>query len=298
MQLRSGRTTLNHEKNTEISLIKELITTVDKTIDELLDEHKKKPVSLDINNLKHTLTLFQTMRATVYQNVRDDNTASGDRFALISYATTLRLMGDIIKYTYTHASLDYSDYTKGLFVKTIYELREAFLITRTILSHRKCESDYIEKLLQISIDQKGQQISDARSWEARAYYCYRHFYKSNEANNYDIGSYANGNYTDVEIYDYYFKGNAGKDVNSDLLINEDYKKWFPDEKDIYDTTVYNIIEPAVIPQLITLSELKHHIDFHKTELEKYEDMLDDLEYKNNNNNNSEEESGGGVCGAV
>jgi hypothetical protein len=276
MQLRSG-TKLNNAIENTPKIMGEL---TDNQIFELNMKHRladqlNYPVSVGINNLIYTLNLYDMLYISLNDYDKEDND-SYDRFVITLFEKTLQLMSKLIEKTYKHASIQYTDHTKALIVNTLYKMREVFLIVRYKLSCKEHESDYISELLDISIYEKGEKIFDKKSIEARVYYCYRHFYQSEESNNYDISSYADGTYSEVDIYDYYFKGNVEKDVNNDLLINEDYKKWFVCEEttDRYDNWAYNNYEsgePAHAP--LTMYELQHRIQFHKNELDKYERIM-------------------------
>jgi len=247
----------------------------EKTLRQHLDDQAKNPVSSgNMDNLIYTLRLYETMAET-FVDYNDDNVDSHDRFVITAFVKTIQLMSTLTDYTYKTASLEYTDYTKGLIVKTMYKLHEVFVTLRYMLSQKEHDSDYISGLLQISIDENGEKIFNKNSIEAKAYYCYRHFYKSQEENSYDISSYADGVYTEVEIYDYYFKGNPSKDVKDDVLINQDYKKWFENEEttDRYDNLAYNSVTTEQLPSLFTMCELERRINFHKNELEKYEHMM-------------------------
>jgi hypothetical protein len=243
-----------------------------------LAEQDKYPVSLDINNLIYTLNLYDMLYLSLNDYDKEDND-SYDRFIITLFEKTLQLMSQLIEKTYKPAAIHYTDHTKGLIVNTLYKMHEVFLIVRYKLSRKEHESDYISGLLDISIEEKGEKIYDKKSIEAKVYYCYRHFYQSEECNNYEISSYTDGTYSEVEIYDYYFKGNVENDVNDDLFINEDYKKWFVCEEttDRYDNWAYNNYEsgePANAP--LTKYELQHRIEFHKNELDKYERIMRQL----------------------
>jgi hypothetical protein len=241
-----------------------------------LADQETNPVSSDINNLIYTLRLYDTMHNYLRSDyINTDNNVTDNRFIILTFEKTINLISQMISKTYSYESIEYTDYTKILIVKTMYKLNEVLLTLRYLLSRMEYESDYISAFLQISIDKKREKILDKKSIEARVYYCYRYLYKSQEENNYNISSYADGKYTEVEIYDHYFKENASNDENDDLLIKEDYKKWFVCEEttDRYDIVAYDKLETTEDTHLLTMCELKELIDFHKNELEKYKNIM-------------------------
>jgi hypothetical protein len=276
MQLRSG-TIIDRVMTTNENVKQSFDYQKEKTQQRLKDQ-KNNPVSLDINNLIYTLRTYETIDKLLSCESMKDTAAynnSNARLILVLFEKTLQLMSQLIEKTYKTASLEYTNYTKGLIVKTLYKLREVFIVIRYKLSCMEYTSDYISELLEISLEKRGKKILNTKSIQATAYYCYRHFYKSQEENCYDMSTYADGEYTEVEIYDYYFKGNTSKDVINDLFINEDYKRWFVlrESIDRYDNDAYDIFETVENQYSCRITEVKQQINFHKYELEKYERIL-------------------------
>jgi hypothetical protein len=212
---------------------------------EKLYEQEKYPVHLNINNLVCVLRLYDT----IYNYLKHDyiNVGKNDshnRFIIVAFVKTINLTSELIGKTYKKASIKYTDHAKTLIVLTLYKLNEVLMTLKHLLPRMEYESNYISGLLQVSIDKKGTEILDKNSIEAKVYYCYRYFYKSHEVNNYNISSYAVIKNTEVEIYDYYFKENSSKDINDDLFIEKDYKRWFgcEDVTNVYDDLPYDKLE--------------------------------------------------------
>jgi hypothetical protein len=240
MKLRSG-TTLR----SDVTILQqldpdELYTILCGCLHEKIDDQHNHPVTHDINNLIYTLRLYETFNKHLRRLYNVGTNRSVHSFIIVSFKKTIELMSNIIAITYKQSSIEYTDYTKGLIVKTLYKLNQVLSKLRFMLELMECECDYITKLLQISIEKKGEKILDKDSIEARTYYCYRYLYKSKGYDNYNISSYADGKYCKVENYNYHLKGNASKDVNDDLLI-KDYKKMFElnETTDRYDIVAYD-----------------------------------------------------------
>jgi hypothetical protein len=268
VQLRSGTTLYNEEETVK--------QTFEKAMLETLTIQKKYPVSSDINNLMYTLKLYEALHNYLRGDYINTNTnPPHNRFIVISLHKTIELMSQLIAKTYGLESIHYSNYTKTLIIKTLYKLHEVLLTLRYVFSRMEDESDYIRELLKLSIDKKGEKILNKSSIEAKVYYCYRYFYKSRIENNYNISSYEDRKCTEVEIYNYHFKENVSKYENDDLLIKADYKQWFVCEEttDRYDILPYDKCETDEEEHVFSMCELEDLRDFHKNELEKYENLM-------------------------
>ncbi len=123
-------------------------------------------------------------------------------------------------------------------------------------------------------DHVGENITDETSKEAICYYCYRHLNNSDEENEYEMNSYGDRIYSHTELYNYYYRNNVNNDVKEDLFIQNDYAWWFENNQNmnVYDMSYNNKRGENLI---YTIQEVKHRISFHNRELQIYSKTTDE-----------------------
>ena len=195
-------------------------------------------------------------------------------FVLTLYKNTLRLMSDIINKTYNIESINCKSSEKKTIIKTLFKMRSVFIKLRELLVELKENSPHMKKLLCHLKDHVGENITKNSSNEATCYLCYRHFYNSDEENEYEMHSYEDGIYSYTELYNFYYRNNVNNEVEEDLFIKNDYDWWFVNERNmnVYDTSYNNRIDTTII---YTIQEVKHRITFHKRELQIYSKTTDE-----------------------
>jgi hypothetical protein len=287
MKLRSGTTFSTREELSERTGKNDLIERK-KDLIERVKDLINNPTSLDIDNLIYGLRLYESLDIYLDSVCSTIANSSYNRLIIVNFWKSIEMLCQLIGITYTKASIEFTDYTKGLLVKTMYKINDTLTRLGYMLRDMEYGSDYIYDLLQISINKKGEEI-DKESIEASVYYCYRYFYKSQQEDSYNISSYADGQYTEVEIYDYYFKENASKDKEYDLLIKNGYNKWFvcAETTDRYDIAAYDKLETTEDEHLLTMCELKELRDYHTKETEKYASIISKKTYQRMKMMNSE-----------
>jgi hypothetical protein len=278
MKLRSGTILDIQETHNDLFKFKSLLNTredsFERNLNKRIDDQKNHPVSLDINNIIYALRVYESLDIYL-DSICNISNSLHNRFVIVAFQKCVQTLSELIQKTYRVESIKYSDYTKGLIVKTLYKVDDMLTRVGYMLRDLEYDSDYISDLLQISIDKKGEEILDKDSFEARVYYCYRYFYKWQDADKYNIFTYADGHYSEVEIYDYYFKENASKDEQDDLLLKNGYVKWFvcAETTDRYDIVAYDKLDTTKDTYSFTMLELEELRDFHKNESDKYSNII-------------------------
>ena len=226
----------------------------------------------NINNLYSIYDILDTEFENLLSNKIDEVVIVN--FVLTLYKNTLRLMSDIINKTYNIESINCTSSEKKKIIKTLFKMRSVFIKLRELLVELKENSPHMKKLLCYLKDHVGENITKNSSNEATCYLCYRHFYNSDEENEYEMHSYEDGIYSYAELYNYYYINNVNNEVEEDLFIKNDYEWWFENERNmnVYDTSYNNKIDTNII---YTIQEVKHRITFHKRELQIYSKTTDE-----------------------
>ena len=260
----------NDEDNTTPRVCK-FITNTKKAFGDSMNN----PCVNDIKNLRYIVKiyeLFDTEFFNIYKEMKEDSMVN---LVITIYKKTLLLMAETISMTYKPESTDYTSSEKEIIVIALFKMRNVFIRIRDVLTEIEHKSQYMKKLLYYSKTNKGGLITNKNSYEALAYYSYRHLYNSEEENKYDINTYEDGNYSYEEIYDYYYAPNIKKDEKEDLFIKKDYTWWFENKRNTtnYSIYSYNTIDRKTI---YTIDEIKHRSSFHLKEMEEYDKTIDKL----------------------
>ena len=293
MKLRSGTTLVSEQsENSIVYTITEKSKKPKKTEEDTNDEDnttprvcnfitntKKEfddyPCINDIKNIRYIVKiyeLFDTEFFNIYKEMKEDSMVN---IAITIYKKTLLLMSETITMTYNPVSLDYTSSEKEIIVIALFKMRNVFIRIRELLTEIEHKSKYMKKLLCYSKTHIGSLITNKNSYEAIAYYSYRHLYNSEEENDYYINTYEDGNYSYEEIYDYYYAPNIKKDKKEDLFIKKDYIWWFENKRNtnIYSINSYNTIDRKSI---YTIDEIKHRSSFHLEEMAELDKTIDKL----------------------
>ena len=279
MQLRSGTAIIMSTQKTETNKKTETNTpNIDiclKTITGLLNINEN--CAKTIANMKYVKQLYDILDDEFFLVYKNMSHQSMVRFIMVLYKKTLSLICDIIKKTYEIKSLEYTSSEKEMMVTLLYKLRQVFVKTREVM-YELTGSSYMKTLLKTSEENKGKIIEDRNSKEALAYYCYSHLYNSNEINEYDIHTYEDGEYTYEEIYDYYYGNNTNNNPEDDKFLREDYGRWFEDETNISHYNKGGYKRYTELPVLYNYEELQARIEYHREELSKYTEIMEDERY--------------------
>ena len=195
MQLRNGK-----ESSSEIQSSNEIQSFKD-TVKLILDHISSDPGRSSIERIQLATPIFETINQQSVETL----TGVGNNHMFLStvYTKATELTCVIIERSYYNMYLD-SDDKKCAIIRLLSEM---FRVKRTIS----------RILWKARTDPNIQDMMEKEDGHSELLYrCLRHIVSDD--NEYDIHLYEDGEYTDVELYDWYFLENYGKDESCDSFI--------------------------------------------------------------------------------
>ena len=196
MQLRNGKQSV-----IKPTVVSNEIQSFKDTIKLILDHISSDPGRSSIERIQLSTPIFETINQQSVETL----TGVGNNHMFLStiYKKATELTCVIIERSYTNMYLD-SDDEK---IAIIRLLSEMFRAKRTIS----------RILWKARTDPNIQDMMEKEDGHSELLYrCLRHIVSDD--NEYDIHLYEDGEYTDVELYDWYFLENYGKDESCDSFI--------------------------------------------------------------------------------
>ena len=216
MQLRNGK-----ESSSEIQSSNEIQSFKD-TIKLILDHISSDPGRSSIERIQLSTPIFETINQQSVETltgVGNKPTGVGNNHMFLStiYKKATELTCVIIERSYSNMYLD-SDDEKCAIIRLLSEMFQARRTISQILWKARTDPNIQDMM------EKGDGHSEL------LYRCLRHIVSDNYE--YDIHLYEDGEYTDVELYDWYFLENYGKDdsydsftMNADACFGADIRRF-------------------------------------------------------------------------
>jgi hypothetical protein len=209
-------------------------------------------------------------------------TDSMTELVLTTYQKCIELMANMIKKTYFDEShsdspLCYGNNGKIAFIETLSKLHRASSAIAVMMCDIRDNTTTIANILKLA--EPGTRMNDSSEITKKTYLCYRHLDCCGDMYVYEMNTYIYDEYTEVELYDYYFLPNQNENVNDDVFINGAYYRWFVDVEEKYkvcgcgydDCPECNSVHPVAYV-FFSEDELNMRMEHHRLELDRYTKM--------------------------
>ena len=208
MQLRNGKqvvasntkktqTLTTYASDDKQSLVDELTRLID-------IRRRCHDTATDIEKMHNVLQVFKKLNEQSVEMLTGmDNSL---KFASTVYQKTMELTCVLIERTYSHKH--YDDSEKIAMIRMMSEMYRTRCAIRKIIWYGRKDKN-IQDMMEAG-DRHSEQI----------YRCLKHIVSDeSESLDYNMFEYEDGEYTDLELYDWYFSNNRGDDASDDEFVN-------------------------------------------------------------------------------